>query len=208
MSRSGEFRPREANGWIRISTVVGRAPISGGGIQNPPDVARESPALSTACASTYPTPIRHVITIFMEDQNISNVLAGGSFERYLTTKYAEASQFYGLTSDSLANYRDAASGLDSDGSATTKNVPTLVDQVGESWAACEERRLTPCPSLSRPTPPTQPWIRVAPRRVETGTRGFLPSTPHGWPTQCRPADLTLRDSSQKSPPIAIAAGRW
>ncbi|MFZ1022729.1 MAG: alkaline phosphatase family protein, partial [Thermoplasmata archaeon] len=55
---------------------------------------------------------------------------------------------YGLTSDSLANYRDAASGLDSDGSATTKNVPTLVDQVGESWAAYEESMPTPCDQTS------------------------------------------------------------
>ncbi|MFZ1022755.1 MAG: hypothetical protein WAN87_01290, partial [Thermoplasmata archaeon] len=84
---------------------------------SPPSPGNTSPAISVASGPAYPTPIRHVITIFMEDQNISNVLAGGSFERYLTTKYAEASQFYGLTSDSLANYRDAASGLDSDGSA-------------------------------------------------------------------------------------------
>jgi hypothetical protein len=107
-----------------------------------------SPALQVAAGPAYPTPIRHVITIFMEDQGISNVLANGAFERYLTTKYAEASEFYGMTSDSLANYRDAASGLDSNGSATTKNVPELVDKAGETWAAYEESMPTACDQSS------------------------------------------------------------
>ncbi len=103
---------------------------------------------TSLAAHSFPTPIRHVITIFMEDQAISNVLANGAFERYLTTKYAAASQFYGITSDSLANYRDTASGLDSNGTATTKNVPTLVDSAGETWAAYEESMPTPCDQTS------------------------------------------------------------
>ncbi|MFZ0892762.1 MAG: alkaline phosphatase family protein [Thermoplasmata archaeon] len=114
----------------------------------PSSASRLSPTLEAAAGPAYPTPIRHVITIFMEDQGISDVLTGGSFERYLTTKYAEDSQFYGITSDSLANYRDAASGLDSAGSATTKNIPTLVDKAGESWASYEESMPTPCDESS------------------------------------------------------------
>ncbi|MFZ0891375.1 MAG: alkaline phosphatase family protein [Thermoplasmata archaeon] len=99
-------------------------------------------------ASNFPTPIRHVIVLFMEDQGVSDVLANGSFERYLLTKYAFASQYDGLTSDSLANYRITASGQNSNGTATTLNVPTLVDNAGESWAAFEESMPTPCDQTS------------------------------------------------------------
>jgi hypothetical protein len=98
--------------------------------------------------SNFPTPIRHVITIFMEDQGISDVLANGSFERYLLTKYAFASEYDGLTSDSLADYRVAASGQNSNGTATTLNAPTLVDNAGETWAAYEESMPTPCDQTS------------------------------------------------------------
>ncbi|MFZ3355143.1 MAG: alkaline phosphatase family protein [Thermoplasmata archaeon] len=102
----------------------------------------------TPAGSNFPTPIRHVIILFMEDQGVSDVLANGSFERYLLTKYAFASQYYGLTSDSLANYRIAASGQNSNGSDSTLNVPTLVDNAGETWAAYEESMPTPCDQTS------------------------------------------------------------
>jgi Phosphoesterase family len=122
---------------------------------SPTLLASEPPAVTTAnlpaleaASSPFPTPIRHVIILLMEDQGVSDVLANGSFERYLATKYAFASQYYGLTSDSLANYRDIASGHDSNGTDTTLNVPTLVDNAGETWAAYEESMPTPCDETS------------------------------------------------------------
>ncbi len=99
-------------------------------------------------SSPFPTPIRHVIVLFMEDQAVADVLANGSFERYLATHYAFAGQYYGLTSDSVANYRVAASGWNSNGSATTPDIPSLVDNAGETWAAYEQSMPTNCDQTS------------------------------------------------------------
>jgi hypothetical protein len=134
--------------WV-VVLVVGMFLFSGVIVALQPPSAALAPTLESKDGGlNFPTPIRHVIILMMEDQGLSDVLANGSFERYLLTKYASASQYYGLTSDSLANYRIAASGQNSNGGATTLNVPTLVDNAGETWAAYEESMPKPCDQTS------------------------------------------------------------
>jgi hypothetical protein len=94
----------------------------------------------------FPTPIHHVIVLFMEDQNYTDVIANGSFERYLASHYAAAGDYYGLTSDSAVNYRYVTSGADSTHPAAT--IPSLVDAAGETWGAYMESMPTPCDPYS------------------------------------------------------------
>jgi hypothetical protein len=95
---------------------------------------------STTCALT--TPICHVIVLFMEDQSLNDILANGTYERYLAENYAFAGNFSGVTSDSLANYKYATSGQDSAKPSLT--IASLVQNAGLTWAEYAESQPAPC----------------------------------------------------------------
>ncbi len=88
-----------------------------------------------------PSPIRHVIVIFLENQPGSLVLQNGTFERYLAEKYSFADRFHGISANSIADYMYATSGADS---GSVISIPQLVDRAGETWAGYMESMPAPC----------------------------------------------------------------
>jgi len=118
-------------------------------------LAFETSAFPSARLSTlptagtpFPTPIRHVIVLMMEDQNPADVLAYGPYERYLAQNYAFATQYYGLTSDSVQNYEDAMSGSTTPGNISNQSpvvpITAFVDKLGLTWATYQESMPVPC----------------------------------------------------------------
>ena len=105
-----------------------------------------SPAVAPAAAAALPTPIHHVIVIMMENQERKDVLANGSFERYLAGRYAQEGQFYSPMHFSLPNYLAVTSGYLTNLFApiTQPNVGTLAASAGRTWKEYEESMPTPC----------------------------------------------------------------
>ncbi len=101
-----------------------------------------------------PTPIRHVVVVFLENAELSSlppslpgVLQSGPFERHLIQQYAFAAQYYGVDPfhDSQKEYLDATSGGDS---PNITSLPRLLDIAGESWAGYMESMPVPCDTVS------------------------------------------------------------
>lgn len=99
------------------------------------------PPSSNTAPLLLPTPVRHLIIIFMENHGLQDILSSGPFERYLAQEYASAADFHGMTYDSIQDYTYATSGTFS---STTTTVPQLIDRAGETWAAYMESMPTPC----------------------------------------------------------------
>ncbi|MCI4351833.1 MAG: carboxypeptidase regulatory-like domain-containing protein [Thermoplasmata archaeon] len=109
-----------------------------------------------AVALPTPTPpsIQHVITVVMENANLSTTLSLGPFERYLAGKYAFASQYYAVCHPSTSNYLSMTSGnswqcgpnggSDAYNVYSTLNVADLLESTGHSWRAYMESMPTPC----------------------------------------------------------------
>jgi hypothetical protein len=97
---------------------------------------------------SFPSPIRHVIILMMEDQDVANVLAYGPYERYLADHYAFASDYYGLTSDSLQNYEDVMSGTTTPSNILNQSpvhpITAFIDKLGLTWATYHESMPVPC----------------------------------------------------------------
>ncbi len=73
-------------------------------------VATSRPASLIPDASGFPTPIRHVIVVVLENANRSDVLSEAPYESYLAKSYAQASGFFGVCHPSTPNYLAATSG--------------------------------------------------------------------------------------------------
>jgi phosphoesterase family protein/carboxypeptidase family protein/fibronectin type III domain protein len=107
----------------------------------------------TGESSLFPTPIRHVFVIVMEDLEASQVAANLNFETYLEDTYSYASDYYSVCHPSAPNYVAITAGsifgqCGSDGFAAgafnTTNVGTLVQNAGESWDAFMESMPSDC----------------------------------------------------------------
>jgi phosphatidylinositol-3-phosphatase len=100
--------------------------------------------------ATFPTPIQHVFTIFMENQVLPTVLAQGPYQNYLYTSYAGASEYYGVCHPSTPNYLSVTGGQsrqcgsDKVTSYSAQNVADLVTAKGETWADYDESMPTAC----------------------------------------------------------------
>ncbi|MFZ0892768.1 MAG: alkaline phosphatase family protein [Thermoplasmata archaeon] len=140
-------RHRFANLNLRIAAILVVLIVVGGLIIIELDLTHKpvTPGQSHPPTPDFPTPIQHLIVLFMEDQDIGNVLAQGSFERYLATNFAFAQDYDGITSDSLDNYEYATSGSTSDPVAS--NVANLVNATGETWMDYGESMPSPCATL-------------------------------------------------------------
>lgn len=119
-----------------------------------PPRSHDAPALD------FPTPITHLIVIFMENHGRSDVLANGPFEKYISQRYASAANFHGMTYDSLADYMYATSGSFTTGSASVSSVPQLIDNAKKTWAAYMQSMPTPCDTgnTSLYTPNHNPFV--------------------------------------------------
>jgi len=138
-------RPRGKNVNLRISAILLAVLLVSGVLVFELDVTHKSSSAppNPPPRITFRTPIHHVIVLFMEDQNVSDVLAYGPFERYLAQHYAFASNYNGNTSDSLKNYRIAMSGPDYT-AANTTTVPAQIVSAGGTWGAYMESMPLPC----------------------------------------------------------------
>lgn len=117
------------------TAVAGTPPSPGGG---PPE------------GTAYPTPIRHVITVVLENQNPTTVLQQGPFERYLAAHYAFVRHDYAVCHPSSPNYLSLTSGApwqcgsDNYNVYSTSNVADVVEKAGLSWAAYAESMPSAC----------------------------------------------------------------
>ncbi len=101
----------------------------------------------------YPTPIRHVFVIIMENVENTYALRYLAFERYLAQNFSYASNYYALCHPSAANYVAINSGnvftqCGSDtlhaGAYNTVNIGDLADAAGETWMSFIESMPKPC----------------------------------------------------------------
>ena len=144
-------RPRAANLNLRISAILVVILVLAGTLIFELDTTHKaSPASNpnSGAEAALPTPIRHVIILMMEDQGVSDVLAYGPYERYLAENYAFASQYYGLSSDSLKNYEYAVSGTSTavalPGNSTATPISSLIDEKNLTWVEYAESMPMPC----------------------------------------------------------------
>lgn len=99
---------------------------------------------------SFPTPIRHVITILLENANLATVLQQGPFEDYLATHYSLASHYYAACHPSAPNYLAITSGdtlqcgTDAYEIHSQTNIGDMVQEAGLTWGAYEESMPAPC----------------------------------------------------------------
>src|SRR5690348_16725451 len=76
----------------------------------------------------FPTPIRHVVVIFLENTEANTTLAGAPYQSYLASHYAYAGQFYAVHHYSLPDYLAATSGVvkTPSGPFAARNIADLV----------------------------------------------------------------------------------
>lgn len=131
---------------LNLPVVVGLSALLllGGGILWALDVTRP-PSVPVSPVDLFPTPIDHVITIFLENEPSEASVLDGPFEAHLAQQFATATNYHGLTGNSVADYFDATSGAFS---GVVASVPQLVDRANESWAAYMESMPTPCDNRS------------------------------------------------------------
>ncbi len=108
-----------------------------------------STSAPSATTAVFPTPVRHVVVIFMENANASWVLADGSYQRYLAQQDAYASQFYAIKHGSNPNYFAATSGntWTTLKEYSTVNLADLTAAVGQTWANFEQSMPKPCDAI-------------------------------------------------------------
>ena len=108
-----------------------------------------APTLSPA-ATGFPTPIQHVITIFMENKERSTVLNQGPFQVSLQNQYAYSSTYYAPCHHSAPEYLAATSGQtlqcgsDALNSYSVNNIGNMLDTAGIPWKSYQESMPTPC----------------------------------------------------------------
>jgi phosphatidylinositol-3-phosphatase len=127
---------------LLLSTSLSMATSSPTRTEAPSSVDRSTPL--------FPTPIRHVITILLENENLETALQQGSFEDYLVTHYGFASHFYAACHPSAPNYLAITSGdtlqcgTDAYEVHSEANIADLVQGAGLTWGAYEESMPAPC----------------------------------------------------------------
>jgi hypothetical protein len=115
-----------------------------------PPTAAGSSATMPRSTPSFPTSIRHVITILLENENLATALQQGPFEDYLATHYGFASHFYAACHPSAPNYLAITSGdtlqcgTDAYQVHSQTNIADLVQDAGLTWGAFEESMPAPC----------------------------------------------------------------
>jgi phosphatidylinositol-3-phosphatase len=108
-----------------------------------------------AVASGFPTPIRHVVVLFFENNNRSVALAKGAYFRHLADTYAQDSHYYAVCHPSAPNYLAATSGArlqcGSDAYHTygITNIATLLKNASiTSWSGFMQSMPKPCDTVN------------------------------------------------------------
>ncbi|HKS59961.1 MAG TPA: carboxypeptidase regulatory-like domain-containing protein [Thermoplasmata archaeon] len=101
---------------------------------------------------SYPTPIRHVFVVFLENAELSDVQGNGPFEMGLAKNYSQATQYYAPCHPSAPEYLALTSGATwqcgsdsvSSGGYSTENIGDLAQKAGLSWAGYMESMPSAC----------------------------------------------------------------
>lgn len=124
---------------LAATLALPSGPLALGAGARPVVPGTAAPAAPSA-APAFPTPIRHVIVIMLENEEAKDVLANGSYERALAQRYAYAGQFYSPMHYSLPNYLAATSGYTSNlfSPVTQVSIGNLALTAGRTWKEYEE----------------------------------------------------------------------
>jgi hypothetical protein len=154
--------PREVRNFIVLAVLVAMtlAGVWGGGqwfagpTSGPSSGGAIPSANGTASTSAFPTPIRHVIIVLLENQNLPKVIQYGPFEEHLRQTYAFANNYYAICHPSAPNYLSITSGnpwqcgSDLYNIYSTTDLGTLVDKAGLTWMAYDESMPKACDTVS------------------------------------------------------------
>jgi hypothetical protein len=166
---------------------------------DPVTLEGSSPGLSAFSIVHPPKGVKHVIVLFLENENLSTVLQYGENESSYWNTYAGASQFYGLTDSSQNDYVAATSGTFTSTSPDTDPAPNLADRIqhkygGPSWMGFMESMPSACDLKSSSSVPYSnqhnPWIFYT-DIVSNSTD----------PTRCTDHDVSLSNASNLGGPV-------
>jgi hypothetical protein len=145
---------------------------------------------ATNGSPSFPTPIRHVFLVMLENYPRSTVMADGPFQASLTERYASADHFYAIChpggGDYLALTSGSPNGLCGKGGDTwwqynETNLGDSIEAAGLTWMAYLESMPTPCDktNTSLYTSEHNPFIAYADianntTRCDTHDVGFAP----------------------------------
>jgi phosphatidylinositol-3-phosphatase len=99
---------------------------------------------------TFPSPIRHVFVVVLENAKRSTVMANGPYEESLTDSYFYNSHYYAVCHPSAPNYLAMTSGKSwqcgSDAYTTynSSNIAGIVQRAGLTWNGFMESMPKPC----------------------------------------------------------------
>ncbi|MCI4351246.1 MAG: carboxypeptidase regulatory-like domain-containing protein [Thermoplasmata archaeon] len=108
------------------------------------------PPPATIRPTSFPTPIHHVFTIFLENEELSSVTRNAPFEVKLAQEYASASNYYSVCHPSAPNYLAVTSGAtwqcgsDAVRSHATENLGDLAQKAGLTWSGFFESMPSSC----------------------------------------------------------------
>jgi hypothetical protein len=150
---------------ILLTTFVAILVVSLGpalGSHSAPGTPLGAASFSLAVSNTsFPTPIRHVMVVMLENQERQDVLANGTFEQYLAARFASGDQVFAPMHYSLPNYLAITSGYMTNyfGAVSKPNVGTLSQSAGRTWKEYEESMPKPCYLVADPnnTAPYDYW---------------------------------------------------
>jgi phosphoesterase family protein len=102
-------------------------------------------------AQWFPTPIHHVVTVFLENEEATSVYTYGPYETALAEKYTYAAQDYGVTHPSEPNYLAVTggsvfgrSGTDAYTVLPNISIADTLQLRGLSWGEFAQSMPTPC----------------------------------------------------------------
>jgi phosphatidylinositol-3-phosphatase len=133
--------------WSAVPTIVGSG--SAPSVNGP-----NSSTVSDASTGQFPTSIRHVVVVMLENEDRGTVMDKGLFEKHLTQTYSSASNYYAICHPSAPNYLAITSGKpwqcgsDNYTEYTSANLGSLVDAAGLTWKAYDESMSEPCDRYS------------------------------------------------------------
>jgi phosphatidylinositol-3-phosphatase len=130
--------------------VTGRGVAPDAPSADPPPSVVPATLSHVSTGVVFPTPIRHVVTILLENENAGTVIQNGSYEKYLASKYATASSYYSVCHPSAPNYLALTSGnswqcgSDNYSVYDSANIADLVQSAGLTWGGYMESMPLPC----------------------------------------------------------------
>ncbi|HKS59982.1 MAG TPA: carboxypeptidase regulatory-like domain-containing protein [Thermoplasmata archaeon] len=109
-------------------------------------------SLTPSPAVSYPTPIRHVFVVFLENAELSTVQSNGKYMMGLAKNYTEATHYYAPCHPSAPEYLAATSGATwqcgsdsvTSGGYSTNNIGNLSQHANLSWAGYMESMPSAC----------------------------------------------------------------